>query len=548
VVRYTSNYIPEWSTRRLRFLGGVCDFVDVPRMFKDQVLGQPGVVCDYPLPQLAADGCFFSYGVAATTTHLGVIQPNGTFSQYGAPRDIFENDDMRRAFAHMFDYDTYLYAAFLDEAVAPVTPIVPGLTYYDPAIGVKEDPSIDQRKKYGISDEPAGQLAYDLDLARTYLQAAWGGAVWANGFTMNAVYNEGNLPRMVAAQLLKDACDYFNAHDGRQFTINLVSIPWSVYKLEWKARTLPYFIVGWLADYPDAHNFAFPFMHSVGAFSRWQGVKNYNSFPNQYVDDLIALGIGTVIPSERQGNYTELQQYFADEQPSLIISQVAGRHWERDWVQGWYYNPINPGNYIYDLWKAITVTLEYVDVEITNFVCPTAVYIGFPAPGFIEPLPSPISVTVHRKDANGDVPNMLVIIAVSLTDAGGREVVLDVDLASLVVGGTYTADFYSFLQDTAALILPGAYTCSAKVLVQSGFAQDTDLTNNEFVQVALVNAIPGDVNADRSIDMADISMLIEAFMADPNSPNWDAGCDLNVDASVDMADISLCIDAFMQSY
>jgi ABC-type transport system substrate-binding protein len=30
VTRYTSNYIAEWTTRRLRFLGGVADFCDVP--------------------------------------------------------------------------------------------------------------------------------------------------------------------------------------------------------------------------------------------------------------------------------------------------------------------------------------------------------------------------------------------------------------------------------------------------------------------------------------------------------------------------------------
>lgn len=546
VDRYTSNYIPEWSTRRLRFLGGVSDFIDVPRMFKDQVLGQPGVVCDYPLPTLAADGCFFSYGVSATTTHLGTIQPNGTFSQYGAPRDIFEDDDIRMAFAHMFDYETYLYAAFLDEAVAPVTPIIPGLTYYDSSIGQKEDPSIDQRKMYGISTEAPGQLAYDLALAKTYMQAAWGGAVWANGFTMNAVYNEGNLPRMVAAQLMKDACDYFNAQYGTLFTINLVSIPWSVYKLEWKARTLPYFIVGWLADYPDAHNFAFPFMHSVGAFSRWQGVMGVNSFPNQYVDDLIALGIGTVDPVQRAANYTLLQHYFADEQPALIISQVAGRHWERDWVQGWYFNPINPGNYIYDLWKAILVTPVDVDVAIVAYDAPSKFEVNFPVPenAAIEPFPSPVTVTVEY--VQGGVPALAVVIAVSLVDSTGREVVLDVDFALLGVGETYTAEFYSFTQDSAAPILPGTYTLKFLTLVSSGFANDINMANN-IVQIPDIEAayLMGDVNCDGSVDMADISLCIDAFMTDPTSTAWDITCDLNADDSVDMADISIMIDAFM---
>jgi peptide/nickel transport system substrate-binding protein len=552
VDRYTSNYIPEWSTRRLRFLGGVVDFCDVPRMFKDQVLGQPGVKCDFPLPNLAADGCFFSYGVAPTSTHLGTTTPNGTFSQFGAPRNMFEDANLRLGMIHMFDYTTYLYAAFLDEAVAPVTPIIPGITYYDPTVGLKEDPSIAQKKKYGISFEAPGQLAYDLALAKTYLMAAWGGALWANGFTIDAVYNEGNLARQMAAQLMKDAFDYMNANFGTKFTIKLVSIPWSVYKLEWRARNLPYFIVGWLADYPDAHNFAHPFMHSAGAFSKWQGVLGYNSFPNAAVDSLIAKGIGTVVPAERQGNYTLLQQYYADNAPGLIISQTAGRHFERTWVAGWYYNPIYPGNYVYDLWKAIAVVLQDVDVAVTDVVCPQKIEVNFPVPDneMIEPFPSPVEITVARLDNNLAVPALQVIVAFSLIDASGREVVLDVDLATLVIGGTYTAYFYSFLQDSDAPIYPGVYNCTARVLVISGFANDINVVNNVYncPNPVVASYLMGDVNCDGTVDMADISICIDAFMSAPTSPNWDLTCDLNEDGSVDMADISMMIDAFMTSF
>ena len=38
--------------------------------------------------------------------------------------------------------------------------------------------------------------------------------------------------------------------------------------------------------------------------------------------------------------------------PSVALYQGIGRHWERDWVQGWYYNVIYPGIYAYNLWKA----------------------------------------------------------------------------------------------------------------------------------------------------------------------------------------------------
>lgn len=353
VDRYTSNYVAEWATRRSRFLGGVSDFTYVPREYMDQVQGEPGIECFYPLPLLSCSACFMSYIVADSTTRLGVVQANGTFNALGAPPNIFNDTDTRLGFAHLFDFDTYLYASFLDEAISPVTPIVPGLTYYDPSIGVPEQPApADTRKEYGITGEPANQKAYDLDLAKYYLSQAWGGALWSTGFTMDLVYNEGNTARLMAATLVQDALNQINAENGTSFTTNIVSIPWSTYKIEWAARQLPYFIVGWLADYPDAHNFAHPFMHSIGAFSRWQGINGVTAFPNDYCDGLIEAGIATIDPVERQGNYTIIQQYYVDECPGWVLAQATGRHWQRDWVQGWYYNPIYPGNYVYDFWKA----------------------------------------------------------------------------------------------------------------------------------------------------------------------------------------------------
>jgi hypothetical protein len=34
-----------------------------------------------------------------------------------------------------------------------------------------------------------------------------------------------------------------------------------------------------------------------------------------------------------------------------MLDQSVGRHFERDWICGWYYNPSYPGLYAYNLWK-----------------------------------------------------------------------------------------------------------------------------------------------------------------------------------------------------
>jgi peptide/nickel transport system substrate-binding protein len=559
VDRYTSNYIYEWSTRRLRFLGGASDFCGVPRMYMGQVLGQPGIECIHPLPQLTCDSAFFSLKVSDTSTHLGVIQAPGTFNEFGAPPDIFEDNDLRLGIAHLFDYDTYLYAAYLDEGISPVTPVVPGLSYYDPNIGKAERPTIDQRKEYGITGEPASQLAYDIDLAVTYLQAAWGGQLWSTGFTMDAVYNEGNLGRMTAAQLIADGLNEINVKYGTKFHVNLVSTPWSTYKLEWKARTLPYFIVGWLADYPDAHNFAHPFMHSTGAFSRWQGILGENSFPNAAVDAQISAGIASLVPSERQTIYTWLQQYYVDFCPGIILTQVTGRHWQADWVEGWYYNPIYPGNYAYDLWKDVGVTVQDVDVSITSTMTEfIKIEIGLPVGDnpVICSCPHPIDVDVARLDDNSAAVTVYVVVGVGLrNETSGDEVIIGIGEATLgYVGGalpsTATVSFDSFLQDPDTPVQAGTYRPFAVVLVQSGYANDNNPANDIFDQASTVevSTFAGDVNVDCMIDMADISMLIDWFMTYPGHPLWDVRGDIVVDDSVDMADISWDIDLFMVSF
>jgi len=101
------------------------------------------------------------------------------------------------------------------------------------------------------------------------------------------------------------------------------------------SQLLPMFQIGWAADYPDAHNFVFPYMHSAGTFSGWQ---NYS---NPEVDALIADGISATTSAERESIYRELDQLYYDEVPGIIIAQPLGRRYFRDWVTGWYFNPVH---------------------------------------------------------------------------------------------------------------------------------------------------------------------------------------------------------------
>ena len=90
-------------------------------------------------------------------------------------------------------------------------------------------------------------------------------------------------------------------------------------------------------------------MHSHGTFAEWQ------SYSNSRVDALIELGIATVVPEERKDAYYEVQAIYYEDVPSVGLYQPLGRRYERDWVQGWYFNPCIPNwqatSYAYPIWK-----------------------------------------------------------------------------------------------------------------------------------------------------------------------------------------------------
>jgi len=349
VDEYISIYISSWDTRKADFLTGACDVCDVPRMYMDQVLGQPGIRCMKDVPELAVDAAFLNEQISALSTYCGTMPPNGTFTEFGFPQDGFSDLKLREAFRALFPYDPYLLAAFLGEATHPATCVIPGLAYYDSSIATP---------------------TYNRALAIKLLKEAWGGTeaspgpLWTGGFLMDFYYNTGNEARRLACEMLAAEFDSINAEYGTKFYGVVTAGPWSGYSALWRARVLPFYIVGWAVDYPDADDFVTPFMQDTfGTFAKYQGIVNAT------IDDWIAKGIATIVPSERQGNYTLLQQAYVDNCYSFTLDQATGRRWERDWVQGWFFNSIYSlfMDFAYYYWKEDPATVTR-QVGVTNWM------------------------------------------------------------------------------------------------------------------------------------------------------------------------------------
>jgi len=352
------KFINDWSTRKSMFLAGDLDFCLVPRANISEVLGQPGIRCHENLLKLGSDANFYNFNISLTSrylyppfiTHLDY----GVIAETGIPPDFFSDVNLRKAFSYSVNYAEFLQVAYLGEATYPATPAIFGLPYRRPQ-----------------SWYDANQYYYDPIKATYYFKLAWGGddptpgdwdvpaghegLVWKNGFKLPLCYNTGNLPRktMVEDQI-KTHVEAINP----LFHIDVYDVEWgTVYVPELFSWKLTLFIIGWIPDYPDPHNFFFPFMHTYGSFSYFQ------SYSDPHVDDLIEEGATTNNETRRQEIYYELQELYIDECPSVCIYQPYGRQWERTCMRGWYYNPIYPGVFCKHYWKESVHDVAIVDVQ-----------------------------------------------------------------------------------------------------------------------------------------------------------------------------------------
>ena len=307
--RLIIKVVDEWATRKLMLEAGDADSVYVPRAYISELEGVEGLTLYKDLPQINLDAFFFQFDISPESTFVG----SGELDGNGIPLDFFTDLDVRLGFTLAFDWDTYIKDAILGEGIQANSPVIEGLSYYNP-------------------DLPKHSM--DLTQAEEHFKAAWGGEVWEKGFTLTLCYNAGNLPRRTACQILQENLLSINP----KFVVNVQAMQWPTLLRGMYTGLLPMFQIGWLPDFTDAHNFAVPFLHSQGTFSGWQ---NYN---NPTADALIAQGIGSTDPAERQSVYDQLGQIYYDDVPGILLAQPVGRRYMRDWVQGFYFNPALPSN------------------------------------------------------------------------------------------------------------------------------------------------------------------------------------------------------------
>ena len=314
--------VAEFGTRKLMLQAGDADAIYADRPLLTQLQGIPGVKVIDDLPTVEMSPVvFFTYAINAQgNSFLG----SGKLDGKGIPADFFSDKDVRKAFAYAFDYKGFISDVMRGKGTQATGAIPKSLPGHNP-----------KGRKYSL----------DLKKAEEHLRKAWGGKVWENGFKFTIAFNTANLPRQTVCQILKRNIESLNP----KFKIDVRAVEWPTFLDGYKSSKLPIFVMGWNADYPDPHNFAFPMLHSQGDYPMTQ------KFKNPEFDRLVEEANGEPSVSRRKDLYAKLQDLAFEEVPQLYIIDAVRYRTQREWVKGWYHNPIFPdspyGSYFYPISK-----------------------------------------------------------------------------------------------------------------------------------------------------------------------------------------------------
>ena len=310
--------VNEGSMLRLMLETGDADISEIPAQFADQLRGQEGIVVYDNLPRLRTDPVIFFTLDINTKGNPDV--GSGKLDGAGIPADFFKDEDLRKGFSYAFDYDSFLKQSLGGRGTRAYGPAPEGLLHYD-----EEDPHYE----------------FDLKKAEEHFKKAWGGEVWEKGFAFTITYNTGSAQRQIAAEMLKRNVEKLNP----KFKIDVRGVMWASFLEKTTARQMPIWVRGWVADYADAHNFYFAFMHGDGRYAFSQGYKNPKA------EKLVSQAVAETNPEKRVKLYKPVHRIAYEDAMQIYTSHPTGLWAMRDRVKGFVDNPVYMGLYFYPMYK-----------------------------------------------------------------------------------------------------------------------------------------------------------------------------------------------------
>jgi len=350
LARVIVNEVDEVGTRELALFAGDADVITLPatNLFdvidKDKWLSNKEVVPIKP-------------GLSVSMDPTYTVSPNfGLNTKWKDPVTgamPLDNKDFRYGMSYAFDYKTFIDTVVNGAAIQGVGPIPPGM--------------------FGYNEElvKSLQFSYSPDKAKEYFLKAKAAGAYSDGQTITLYYNTGNEARRRGCLLLKDSV----AALGVGLTLEVQELDWPTFLAKTRARELPIFFIGWAPDFADPDDYVPVFANGeIGTFARRQGFNNPEI--NAKVDEAAIESD----PAKRKALYDEVTTWLFQEAYTIWVGVPLNIHVARDWVKGWFYNPMFAGPDIvpaaYGMYKEertdqVAITIEPLALVIAATVVPT---------------------------------------------------------------------------------------------------------------------------------------------------------------------------------
>jgi len=302
--------------------------------YEDYMAGKPVVITDPTKPFYKVTNITFAnnrtdvgFNFNVNTEGGNNFIGSGKLDGDGIPPDFFSDVHVRRAFNYCFDFDTLANEVMQGEAKRAPVLMLPGMIGYD---------------------ENAPQYTYNIEKCKEELKAStWksedGTQLFDLGFRMSAVYNVGNTLRQTIAELLQAGLQ----EAGSQFVVEVVGLPWPTFLANINAEKIPIFIIGWLSDYFDTHNWTSTFTSAYYSFK-----QNFPDELRAQFTEINSRAVQEVDPAKREKIYKEeFNPLYHETAPAMLLYTLIGRHYAQPWERGWYANPVYSNLWYYALSK-----------------------------------------------------------------------------------------------------------------------------------------------------------------------------------------------------
>ncbi|MBF0343793.1 MAG: ABC transporter substrate-binding protein [Nitrospirae bacterium] len=194
-------------------------------------------------------------------------------------------------------------------------------------------PVPDILKSYTVED----YYPYDPERARAFLKTSGVKDPITLRFYVSAIQESIDVAEIIA---------YYLNQVGIRVEIRILE--WSAYKVAVNNGESDMFWLSWWADYPDGENFLYPMFHS----SNFGAGGNRVRYSNPYVDALIEKGQTTLVESEKEAVYQDVEDVIATEAAAVFFWHRNDYILRQPWIKGYRLYPI------YNIDKATEIEIK----------------------------------------------------------------------------------------------------------------------------------------------------------------------------------------------